>query len=114
MDLYQSISQSILKRIAVVPAIITVVGIFLSSSILADNHANAANPIIANFLAADENGDSGLDKKEFVKFIAANAEANIGPFAMIQRTNMHDRAFSRMDNNEDGVVEISELRDRQR
>ena len=114
MDLYQSMSRNIVKRMAFGLAILTAVNIFLPSSVLADHHASAANPIMANFLAADENGDSGLDRKEFVKFVAANAKADIGPFTMIHSNNMHDRAFSRMDNNEDGVVEISELRGRRR
>ena len=90
--------------------IIATAGLFLTYSTIAGHHENTANPIMVNFLAADEDSNNSLDRKEFFKFVAANADVNIGPFAMIHSNNMHDRAFSRMDSNEDGTIDIPELR----
>tara|TARA_B100001123_G_scaffold207498_2_gene234962 strand:- start:2687 stop:2998 length:312 start_codon:yes stop_codon:yes gene_type:complete len=90
--------------------IIATAGLIFTSSTSADHHENTASPIKANFLVADEDSNNRLDKKEFFKFVAVNANANIGPFAMIHSNNMHERAFSRMDSDGDGTININELR----
>ncbi len=90
--------------------IIATAAFFLTSSTIADHHEIAASPIMANFLTSDEDSNNSLDKKEFYKFVSANADAEIGPFARIHSNNMHDRAFSRMDRDGDGTINISELR----
>ena len=65
--------------------------------------------MLANFEAADRDNNKGLSKEEFTVFVKANAEAEIGRFAMIQKRGMQDMIFSRMDGNGDGEVTLPEL-----
>ena len=63
----------------------------------------------ANFLQADINQDQQLDSAEFTTFINLNADHNLGRAGMIRRFGMHDRAFSQVDANGDGVVTKQEI-----
>ncbi len=58
-------------------------------------------PARKNFLAADADKSSGLDAKEFVTFIDANAAISFGKAKEIQQRKAYDRAFSKVDKNQD-------------
>ncbi len=64
-----------------------------------------------NFQQADTDRSSSLTREEFEAFIRANAEDDIGRAPMVVRRNMFDRAFGRLDKNDDGVVSQDEFKD---
>jgi Ca2+-binding EF-hand superfamily protein len=76
---------------------------------LADHHAEQELPIVSNFKAADGDASSTLNMSEFKNFVKANAKADIGRFAMIEKRSMENRVFSRMDSNDDGEIALQEL-----
>ena len=80
-----------------------------SSNVLADHHEQRSTLLLTNFEAADRDNNKGLSSEEFTVFVMANAEAEIGRFAMIQKRGMQDMIFSRMDGNDDGEVTLPEL-----
>ncbi len=63
----------------------------------------------ANFRQADANGDGRLNRGEFRAFIDANADDGLGRAPMVRRFGAYDRAFARVDGNDDGVVTPGEL-----
>ena len=62
-----------------------------------------------NFTAADQDATPGLSSSEFETFVRANAESNIGMSRRIRRFNAFDRAFQRVDGNDDGLVTWEEF-----
>jgi hypothetical protein len=80
-----------------------------STNVLSDHHEQRSTLLLANFEAADRDNNKGLSNEEFTVFVMANAEAEIGRFAMIQKRGMQDLIFSRMDGNGDGEVTLPEL-----
>ena len=80
-----------------------------SSNVIADHHEQRSTLLLTNFEAADRDNNKGLSNEEFTVFVMANAEAEIGRFAMIQKRGMQDMIFSRMDGNGDGEVTLPEL-----
>lgn len=63
----------------------------------------------ANFRQADANGDRRLSRAEFRAFIDANAEDGLGRAGTIRRFSAYDRAFDRVDRNDNGLVTPDEL-----
>lgn len=58
-------------------------------------------PAHENFLKADADKSGGLDAKEFITFIDANAAISFGRAKEIQKRKAYDRAFSKVDKNRD-------------
>ncbi|MEO1729440.1 MAG: hypothetical protein AAFR64_01730 [Pseudomonadota bacterium] len=63
-----------------------------------------------NFKQADADEDGKLSKKEFRTFIDLNAEDNLGRASMVKSYGMYDRAFARVDANQDGFVAREEIK----
>lgn len=84
----------------------TVLSLTISAPANADPQRTQAQ---ANFVAADVNQDEQLDFAEFTTFVNLNADHGLGRAGMIRRFGMHDKAFSRVDANRDGVVSKQEL-----
>lgn len=63
----------------------------------------------ANFQLADSDADGALNRTEFTAFIDLNAAADLGRARTIQRRGMYDRAFARLDANDDGKVTRDEV-----
>lgn len=81
----------------------------ICSNVLADEQEQTRSSLAANFQQADSDGNQALTKKEFKDFVAANAKANIGRFAMIQKRGAHDMIFSRIDSDGDGEITLQEV-----
>ena len=62
-----------------------------------------------HFTIADANADDGLDAEEFKAFVELEAEDDIGASRRIQSMQIYDRAFRRMDRNEDGMLSRDEI-----
>ena len=62
-----------------------------------------------HFTLADANADDGLDTEEFKAFVELEAEDDIGASRRIQSMQIYDRAFRRMDRNEDGILSRDEI-----
>ena len=62
-----------------------------------------------NFQQADRNDDRKLNPQEFKAFIDANAEDDIGRASMVHRFGAYDRAFARLDTDQDGEITRAEL-----
>ena len=62
-----------------------------------------------HFTLADANADDGLDAEEFKAFVELEAEDDIGASRRIQSMQIYDRAFRRMDRNEDGLLSRDEI-----
>lgn len=62
-----------------------------------------------HFTLADANSDDGLDAEEFKAFVELEAEDDIGASRRIQSMQIYDRAFRRMDRNEDGMLSRDEI-----
>ena len=62
-----------------------------------------------HFTLADANADDGLDAEEFKAFVELEAEDDIGASRRIQSMQIYDRAFRRMDRNEDGILSRDEI-----
>ena len=62
-----------------------------------------------HFTLADANADDGLDAEEFKAFVELEAEDDIGASRRIQSMQIYDRAFRRMDRNEDGMLSREEI-----
>jgi hypothetical protein len=54
-------------------------------------------------------GDERLSSSEFRKFIDENAKDNLGRAARVKRFGAYDKAFERLDANEDGFVTREEI-----
>ncbi|WP_108791779.1 hypothetical protein [Erythrobacter sp. Alg231-14] len=63
-----------------------------------------------NFQQADANDDDKLSRSEFRVFINENAKDEIGRASTVKRFGAYDRAFARLDANEDGFVTTAEMR----
>ncbi len=63
-----------------------------------------------NFKGADADESGTLNRQEFETFIRANAEDKIGRADRIVRMGLFDRAFSRLDENGDGVIALDEFK----
>lgn len=63
-----------------------------------------------NFELADVDGDERLSSSEFRRFIDENAKDNLGRARRVQRFKAYDRAFQRLDTNEDGFVTREEIK----
>lgn len=68
-------------------------------------------PAHQNFLTADADKSGGLDAKEFITFIDANAKINFGRAKEIQKRKAYDRAFSKVDKNKDKSLTWAEFVD---
>ena len=66
-------------------------------------------PAHENFLRADADKSGGLDAKEFVTFIDANAAISFGRAKEIQKRKAYDRAFSKVDKNQDKSLTWAEF-----
>lgn len=62
-----------------------------------------------NYIRADENKDGVLIYAEFVNFIDLNAADDLGRAKLISSRGLHERAFRRIDTNNDGLVTPQEL-----
>lgn len=62
-----------------------------------------------HFTLADANADDGLDAEEFKAFVELEAEDDIGASRRIQSMRIYDRAFRRIDRNEDGMLSRDEI-----
>lgn len=70
-----------------------------------------------HFPMADANEDGQLSLGEFKNFVDLQAEDDVGGSRRIKRLGLHERAFSRVDANDDGavtLVEIAKLQARRR
>ena len=93
---------------------LTVVSIaLLGSSALAHADQAKAEKALevprANFTAADADTDEALTPDEFIVFINANAAAKFGKAPKIKRFGAYERAFSRVDADEDAQVTWAEF-----
>ena len=79
-------------------------------NVFAEEQEPAKPDLLANFEAADNDGNQALTAAEFKDFVAANAKADIGRFAMIKKRGAQDMVFSRMDRDDNGEVTLEELR----
>ena len=91
----------------ITPILLT--GLLASSPALALQDSEDRAAARENFQQADANADRRLNKTEFKAFINANAEDNLGRASMVRRFGAYDRAFARVDANEDGYVTGNEL-----
>jgi hypothetical protein len=80
-----------------------VVGVPAAWALSAEEIAKAQ----ANFKAANPNGDT-LTPAQFKTFIDLNAAQGIGRAAQIKSHNAYDRAFAKVDANQDGTVSWDE------
>ena len=81
----------------------------ICTNVLADEQEQTKSSLAANFQQADSDGNQALTKKEFKAFVAANAKADIGRFAMIQKRGAHGMIFSRLDSDDDGEITLQEV-----
>lgn len=97
---------------AVIPHLIAVT-VFVAmpfSAVHAQSMSDAERQkMIANFLQADTNDDGALYKSEFELLMKLNAEDNLGRAAMVVRTGSYERAFTRLDKNNDGAILREEI-----
>jgi Ca2+-binding EF-hand superfamily protein len=63
----------------------------------------------ANFRAADADGNGALSQAEFQTFIDANADDNLGHASKIRRFGAYERAFKKVDKDNNGTVSWSEV-----
>lgn len=63
----------------------------------------------ANFATADADASGGLDAAEFKSFVDANAQAQFGKAAKIQKRGAYARAFSKVDADKNESVSWSEF-----
>lgn len=66
-------------------------------------------PAHENFLKADADKSGGLNAKEFISFINANAAIHFGKAKEIQKRKAYDRAFSKVDKNRDQSLTWAEF-----
>jgi len=62
-----------------------------------------------NFKQADADGDGSLTPEEFKTFVDANADDDLGRAGKVRRMGAYDKAFKKMDKDEDGAVSWSEI-----
>nr|WP_298925452.1 EF-hand domain-containing protein [uncultured Erythrobacter sp.] len=62
-----------------------------------------------NFQQADADSNRKLTRAEFRNFIDANADDDIGRAAMVRRFGAYEKAFERLDANNDGEINAQEL-----
>jgi Ca2+-binding EF-hand superfamily protein len=90
--------------------ILVTTAILMAPSVLAEDSEQQMKRE-ANFKAADADGDGALTSAEFQAFIDANAEDNLGRAALIKRFGAYDRAFNRLDTDNNGTVTWSDVMD---
>lgn len=77
------------------------------------NVADAATPLLSlaktNYQAADIDNDGALSKNEFEQFVNINADAKLGKASNIRRFKVYDRAFTKIDANENNQVSWQEF-----
>lgn len=81
----------------------------LPATVSAQQTAEQRQLVRENFQQADKNDDGKLDSREFRAFINANADDDIGRAAMVRRFGAYDRAFSRVDADNNGEITPTEL-----
>lgn len=87
--------------------LISMTAIILAAPAIAQDNRSLVRE---NFQQTDANDDGKLSKSEFRVFINENAKDEIGRAATVKRFGAYDRAFARLDANEDGFVTRAEMR----
>ena len=88
---------------------IVVSALFVATPLLANQEADDRAKARENFQQADADSDGKLTRTEFRNFINANADDGLGRARTVRRLGAYDRAFERLDNNEDGMVTVGEI-----
>jgi Ca2+-binding EF-hand superfamily protein len=89
--------------------IVATSALLVASPALANEKADDRAKARENFQQADADSNRKLTRAEFRNFINANADDDIGRAAMVRRFGAYEKAFKRLDVNEDGEINAQEL-----